>query len=830
MKKQESRLFRKLNLVLGIFSILLLALSQTRVSAQAQAPTPPPTLISTRCSAYTAPVVPAPLRTFYINADNGNDSNDGLTSATAWRTLSRANNSAQAGDLFLLRGVFYNQWINPNTSGTSANKITYRKESGQIAVLDTGLYDGGAALGGKSHIVVDGLEIRNIAESVQVTDGGSYNWLRNLYIHNGGHVTFRYGANNNRLEDSVLVDIGVDQSNAGDAVDLLNDADNNIVVRNYFGNAGHGAYDILLQGDSTGYNDNNIFAQNIVDNQWSSNVLIGGRAVGTTVECNIIKNATQTSTYNYPRAGIYLSGDSNTVRYNYIYNNKSHGIVVEGYVFGGQPQYPENNSFYHNTVVGNGGAGLNIVVHDTAPEQNGYVRNNTFENNIFWNNLGYDGANGQNYDIIVDFYQSNNPWTTGFTDGNIFRYNNTSNLPFFVVIRNSSRGGNLFYDTPQAAQATIPSWTNNTRLDPLFTNPLANNYSLQLNSPMIDTGRIIPGVVYNGSAPDKGASETAGVQPTQNSYPGPNAPNIPATIEVENFDNGGEGAAYHESYGNTSSGVYRSNPIEAVDILANSTASNGYAVFEASAGEWLKYTINASNAGTYNINVRYASQFNNGGFHLEIDGVNVTGQMTANSTGGWSIFQTISKTGVSISAGQHIVRLVFDTNSPNGCGCVVANFDSITFQSASNSVIWQNIQGTTSTNGSVQHSGTDYSGMAKSQQTLLTSGFFEWTYNGYQDVWVGIGNNDEQPNTGYNDMPYSFSGSVREFGVYKSDGNPVAGDRLRIEINVSKVVSFKKNGQLIYTSQTPASGSYYLVFKSQGVAGYGISNATFGGN
>lgn len=78
-------------------------------------------LVSNRCSAYDAPLVSAPQRTLYIDATNGNDSNNGQTSMTAWKTLNKANSSAIAGDLILLRGVFTNQWISPANSGTSAN-------------------------------------------------------------------------------------------------------------------------------------------------------------------------------------------------------------------------------------------------------------------------------------------------------------------------------------------------------------------------------------------------------------------------------------------------------------------------------------------------------------------------------------------------------------------------------------------------------------------------------------------------------------------------------------------------------------------------------------
>ena len=167
----------------------------------------------------------------------------------------------------------------------------------------------------------------------------------------------------------------------------------------------------------------------------------------------------------------------------------------------------------------------------------------------------------------------------------------------------------------------------------------------------------------------------------QTPYPGPNAPNIPITLEVENFDNGGQSIAYNENYGNTGSGVYRSTPVEAVDIQARSTASNGYVVFEASAGEWLEYTINVPVARKYDIGVRYASEFNNGKFHIEIDGVDVTGQMTVVSTGNWGTFKNLTKRGVMISAGTHVVRLALDTNSPDGCNCIVGNFDAIRFTS-----------------------------------------------------------------------------------------------------------------------------------------------------
>ncbi len=612
----------------------------------------------------------------------------------------------------LLRGTFTNEEINPPVSGTATNKITYKKEPGQTAVLThTAGTEYGVTVYGQSHIVIDGLEIRNTpSHPFRVIDGANNVWLRNLYIHDAGESTFREGANNNRIEDSVFVNIGSEATNEGDAIDLYGDSDNNTIVRNYFGNAGHGAFDIIPF--APGNSDNNVFAQNIVDNQWSSGVIVNGRAIGTVVECNIIKNATRSSTINYPRMGLQLSGDNNIIRYNYIYNNEGDGIFLTGYIFASVNfQYPENNQIYHNTVVGNERSGLYMHVSDancpvafTCP--NAYTRNNIIENNLFWGNGGGTFPDDLPYDVVGNTYFANVPWSASFIDGNIFRYNNISNRPFFAIYRNlptsgncSSGGANLCYDTINAAQTTFTSWTNNRQQDPLFINPSSNDYSLQSGSPMKNQGRIIPGVsipgvTYFGSAPDIGAFEINETSPTQpqTPYPGP-TPTIPATIEIENFDKGGQGIAYNDTFGSTSSGAYRSNPVEAVDVIANSNASNGFAVNEAAAGEWLEYTVNVPSAGLYNFAVKYSSgyaqQFSQGKFRIEVCEPTSSGGVTncvispdiaVNSTSGWNNFQTVKAPLYLPVSGTRILRLVMVANAPGdtNCYCVVANFDAIT--------------------------------------------------------------------------------------------------------------------------------------------------------
>ena len=136
---------------------------------------------------------------------------------------------------------------------------------------------------------------------------------------------------------------------------------------------------------------------------------------------------------------------------------------------------------------------------------------------------------------------------------------------------------------------------------------------------------------------------------------------LPGTLQAEDFDNGGEGTAYHDLTAENSGGEYRST---AVDVELAFDTGNGYNVGWAFAGEWLTYTVNVTTSGTYDIEARVASNGLGGTFHIEINGVDRTGPFTIPDTGGWRSWTTIRKTGLSLSAGQQVWRLVMDTNGP----------------------------------------------------------------------------------------------------------------------------------------------------------------------
>ena len=68
----------------------------------------------------------------------------------------------------------------------------------------------------------------------------------------------------------------------------------------------------------------------------------------------------------------------------------------------------------------------------------------------------------------------------------------------------------------------------------------------------------------------------------------------------------------------------------------------------------------------YTVQVRVASNGGGGTFHVEVDGVDKTGPLVIPNTSGWQAWTTISKAGVSLPAGVHVVRLVMDAVGPTG--------------------------------------------------------------------------------------------------------------------------------------------------------------------
>jgi uncharacterized protein YjdB len=461
------------------------------------APPPPPPPPVGLCTDTMPPGVPAPLRTFYVDALTGNDAADGLSAGTAWRTLGKANTVARAGDLFLLSGTFTGQVVHPTVSGTAAAKIVYRTKPGAVASIVGGQYGVIIWLQGVSHIVVDGLEVSNESYLAEIMYGANNNWLRNLYLHDGGTGLLFITASDNRFEDSRLERIGNEAANAGEAIFIQNGSNRNRIVRNTISYAGHGIISISYQNAAEATSDDNVIEGNDLSNPWALGIGLYGKTNRTIVQCNKIHNTANGTGPNYARAGVEVDGNANIIRFNEIYRAGAQGLTIQGRSLFGFTQNGVNNHVYHNTFWGNGGESVQLIQKDV-----GNVQNNVIENNIFWNDGGY--SYGGIYAVTMELYWATTPWPAGTANGNIVRNNIfPTGQSLLLVIRSTA---NESY-TLASAQATLVGWATNLQVNPLFVNEAAGNVQLQSLSPAINFGRIIAGIPYLGIAPDLGAHE-----------------------------------------------------------------------------------------------------------------------------------------------------------------------------------------------------------------------------------------------------------------------------------------------------------------------------------
>jgi hypothetical protein len=145
----------------------------------------------------------------------------------------------------------------------------------------------------------------------------------------------------------------------------------------------------------------------------------------------------------------------------------------------------------------------------------------------------------------------------------------------------------------------------------------------------------------------------------QNCASGPyngSAAAVPGEIEAENFDCGGEGTGYHDLTP-TNDGGSQYRPGEAVDIA--DVAGGGRTIRFFDTGEWMAYTLNVPAAGSYKVAISAAHNATPGTYRIEIDGVDVTGEVTVPGTGSWETYQWVEAPGsVSLTAGAHVLKLV----------------------------------------------------------------------------------------------------------------------------------------------------------------------------
>ncbi len=331
-------------------------------------------------------------QTFAVNyyvKTTGNNANNGLTYATAFKTIQKALDVAAPGTtIFVGAGTFKERlwWSN---SGSADNFITLTNYNGGIVYVDGSV--GGTnsaanellAISGKSFVKVENIRFRNnyraFASGIYVTGAGRDIQISNCYILNIGWTTVKT------------------------AFPSSNDNANPLVV---VGNQADSIQNLLISGNQI-YNCITGYSEGMAVNGNVSNFEISGNTVHDITNIGIVC----AGHYSWTGAPAAVNQARNgLVKLNNVYKCVSPVAVSAGiYVDGGKNIVVERNRSYSN------GTGFSVgCENDGHTASNIRVRNNWSYNN---KEAGiYFGSNAPN-SLVTGSSVTNNSFHKNYTVG-----------------------------------------------------------------------------------------------------------------------------------------------------------------------------------------------------------------------------------------------------------------------------------------------------------------------------------------------------------------------------------------------------------------------------
>jgi hypothetical protein len=415
-------------------------------------------------SAQDATPTPAPKRVLAVDADKGDDNNDG-SQASPFKTISRASQVIQPGDLVRIADGNYSGEVVVTTSGDAEAPIAFAAADGAKVTLSKGGFKITA-----DYITVQGITVQKVSDSAEAgifVTGGTGIVLRDITAQNnaGGGIKIKP---TDKPVANLLIAGGTFQDNNGSGIVAASDTNaltgvrvENVTLTN---NAGDGlqierASEVTVSRVSTSGNgkDN---ARNGVWIKQVSDAQIGG-----------------VFTEDNGHDGIALRNNQNILISRCISRgNGHHGFdSIEGC---SQITYANNVSYAN----GNTDADKGLYVTATSGV--------TVRNNVFFNNSGDQVAISNEGGDVQNIVSDHNL---------IFRSKGNRLVRWF----------SHYYGDLASYQAASGLDVASLSIDPKFTDPDKDNFTPLPGSPLIDAGTKIPGVTDNfaGKAPDIGTIE-----------------------------------------------------------------------------------------------------------------------------------------------------------------------------------------------------------------------------------------------------------------------------------------------------------------------------------
>ncbi|MVT12478.1 carbohydrate-binding protein [Chitinophaga tropicalis] len=132
---------------------------------------------------------------------------------------------------------------------------------------------------------------------------------------------------------------------------------------------------------------------------------------------------------------------------------------------------------------------------------------------------------------------------------------------------------------------------------------------------------------------------------------------IPGVITMEDYDQGGEGVAYHDANTGNNGNKYRTS--EGVDIDFAKNEGGGYQVGWTETGEWMNYTVEVKETGFYTVSTLVGTNRDDGKFHISFDGQNATGTVQVPNTSDHHKRKVVNSS-VYLTKGVHVMQFYVD--------------------------------------------------------------------------------------------------------------------------------------------------------------------------
>lgn len=477
---------------------------------------------------------PSGITGYFVDATNGNDANDGLTEATAWKTFTNVNATTfSANDTILLKaGNTWNEPLYPKGSGTSGNPIVITSYgAGPLPVIDaqgsllTGFnISASLRLYNQEYWEITNIHVKNYAahESTPL--------LKNAVAITADNSGTLHEINIRNVEVSDVNGELDTRTNGGIAYLVKRDS-GTVVTSNFDGIAIENCYihDVSNCGLFTDSkwsirDEHTSFGQTTVDgstNDWypSENIVVRNNRFERTGGNGMVirvANAPLVEYNTFYMCGLYTTGNAsypfNCDNALWQYNEASHTVYNPGDADASgfdsdyyckntiiQYNYSHDNDYGSVLITSRGASarGFNVgtIVRYNIFENDGHhmIRvSGTPSKSYIYNNVFFVGEDHDGMEVLWHKNWGGYSDSTFYTN-NIFYIDASNTYYEFELSTNNFFDHNIFYGDHDS---TEPSDANKITSDPLFVNPgtggfgfsTLDGYQLQSSSPAIDTG------------------------------------------------------------------------------------------------------------------------------------------------------------------------------------------------------------------------------------------------------------------------------------------------------------------------------------------------------